>query len=563
MSKSNAVPPLSETVSTAAAAADDDHQVYIPRTKRPRKEDLFIDKASLEHQTVAWHAFKETIDDLVKQIHTSNVTIIIRQLLQNNIIRFRDECGKKLLQLDQHELDVQFKKLNDLLGESLITECIKNMIEKIFFERTNELKSYPAIQSNLKLVNENNQFKHMLQLDDYFESESWIDIFKFDEQYEVNEKQYHEIRKGIFEYFDFGFESSSNSSDSDEEDDDTETKQQRVTDPSDTDSITVRRKTCLTLQSNISAKECAKKLLKMNLYREQDLDVCEIIVDICGQQPTYERFFGLVGQHICLLDKDCIFSFGQIFGNWHKNADRLTEVKSRNVTKLFAYLLATNSIHWRVFECIHLVENNLRSSSCDYLKSLFIELYKCIGFTKMKNNLTDPKLSNYFQGLFPSDNPENAQFRINFFTSIGLGRIINELSKFIISNPTPASSSLMSIYDINFGKLCQAGILLHEKDILLQDLETDEQTKNGEALYLQNTLKETQDNLNQEKRLNSAIKLGRARFHSRFLTFFHNVDQSQSNELIRCSGGSTTTLHHHCSPEEATSKIQTVKRDMN
>ncbi|CAF2082663.1 unnamed protein product, partial [Rotaria magnacalcarata] len=91
MSKSNAVPPLSETVSTAAAAADDDHQVYIPRTKRPRKEDLFIDKASLGHQTVAWHAFKETIDDLVKQIHTSNVTIIICQLLQNNIIRFRDE----------------------------------------------------------------------------------------------------------------------------------------------------------------------------------------------------------------------------------------------------------------------------------------------------------------------------------------------------------------------------------------------------------------------------------------------------------------------------------------
>ncbi|CAF3310613.1 unnamed protein product [Rotaria socialis] len=67
----------------------------------------------------------------------------------------------------------------------------------------------------------------------------------------------------------------------------------------------------------------------------------------------------------------------------------------------------------------------------------------------MKNNLTDPKLSNCFQGLFPSDNPENAQFRINFFTSIGLGRIINELNKFIISNPTPASSSFMSIYGIS------------------------------------------------------------------------------------------------------------------
>ncbi|CAF3448555.1 unnamed protein product [Rotaria socialis] len=89
MSKSNAIPALSETVSNAVAADDD--QVYIPRTKRPRKEDLFIDKASLEHQSVAWYAFKETINDLVKQIHTSNVKIIIRQLLQNSIIRFRDE----------------------------------------------------------------------------------------------------------------------------------------------------------------------------------------------------------------------------------------------------------------------------------------------------------------------------------------------------------------------------------------------------------------------------------------------------------------------------------------
>ncbi|CAF3192065.1 unnamed protein product [Rotaria socialis] len=68
------------------------------------------------------------------------------------------------------------------------------------------------------------------------------------------------------------------------------------------------------------------------------------------------------------------------------------------------------------------------------------------------------------------------------------------------------NKELLRDYEIDLGKLCQAGILLREKDILLQDLETDEQTKNGEALYLQNTLKETQDNLNPEKRLNSSIK---------------------------------------------------------
>ncbi|CAF4193645.1 unnamed protein product, partial [Rotaria socialis] len=109
---------------------------------------------------------------------------------------------------------------------------------------------------------------------------------------------------------------------------------------------------------------------------------------------------------------------------------------------------------------------------------------------------------------------------------------------------------LLRDYEKDLGKLRQAEILLREKDILLQDLETDKRTKDDEAFYLRNTLKETQDNLNQEKRVNSSVKLGR------------NIDQSQSNELIRRSGGSTATLHHHC-PPDTTSKVQTIKRDLN
>jgi len=289
----------------------------------------------------------------------------------------------------------------------------------------------------------------MLQLDDSFESEPWIDIFKFDEEYEVNEKKYHEIRKTIFKYTDDEFGPSSNSSDSDEEGDDNEEKQQRIIDPTETNLVTFRHKTCLTIQSNISAKECAKKLLKMNLYRRQNRDVCEIIVDICGQQPTYERFFGLVGEHICLLDKGYIYCFEKSFQDQYGHSHRLENVKLRNVTKFFAYLLATNSIRWSVFKCIYLIEKNLTSSSCNYLKNLFLELLKFFGFTKLKNHLTDPTLTNCFQGLFLRD-PENGRFCIKFFfTSIGLGGITDELHEFIISNPTPVPPppSVMSAYD--------------------------------------------------------------------------------------------------------------------
>jgi hypothetical protein len=44
--------------------------------------------------------------------------------------------------------------------------------------------------------------------------------------------------------------------------------------------------------------------------------------------------------------------------------------------------------------------------------------------------------------------------------------------------------------------------------------------------------------------------------------FIQNVDQPQSNDLIRRSGSSTTTLHHHC-PPDTTPKVRTIKRDMN
>jgi len=109
---------------------------------------------------------------------------------------------------------------------------------------------------------------------------------------------------------------------------------------------------------------------------------------------------------------------------------------------------------------------------------------------------------------------------------------------------------LLKDYEKDLGKLRQAEILLREKEHLLQDLETDKRAKDDESFFLRNTLKETQDNLNQEKRVNASIKLGR------------NVDQNQSTDLIRRSGNSTLTLHHHC-PPDSSGKVRTVKRTMN
>ena len=46
------------------------------------------------------------------------------------------------------------------------------------------------------------------------------------------------------------------------------------------------------------------------------------------------------------------------------------------------------------------------------------------------------------------------------------------------------------------------------------------------------------------------------------LIFMKNVDQTPSGDLIRRSGNSTGTLHHHC-PPDANGKVRTIKRTMD
>ncbi|CAF4936182.1 unnamed protein product [Rotaria sp. Silwood1] len=344
------------------------------------------------------------------------------------------ECGQKLLQVSRPELDSAFLVLRNLLHQSSLNKHTQDMIRNLFTVRRDEFKEYSTIQSGLNLVDKNDQYIHILQLGVFYDSESMLDVFKYDEEYEVNENKYEQIRKRILDEN----ESSSNSSDSDEEDNANEEKQQlRITDQTETDLIILRHKICLTIQTNIDAKKCAHKLLKMNLHYRRKKELCQMIVDICAQQHTYEDFFGLVGEHICLSKQGYVYWFKQIFQDQYDISRWPKNVKLNNVAKFFAHLLVTDSISWDVFDCIYLSEKNSTSSSRIYMKILFLELFQFLGFTKLKNRLTDPTLRNSFRGVFLRDTPENARFCIKFFTSIGLDKMKtskNDLLSFLLGD---------------------------------------------------------------------------------------------------------------------------------
>ncbi|CAH3187248.1 unnamed protein product, partial [Porites evermanni] len=227
--------------------------------------------------------------------------------------------------------------------------------------------------------------------------------------------------------------------DDDEEEDDDENKgrffKMEIIDHTETNLVALRRTIYLTIQSSLDFEECAHKLLKMQIKDEQLPEFCTMIVDCCAQQRSYEKFFGLLAQRFCQLNKSYMEEYVKAFNDQYDTIHRLETNKLRNVAKFFAHLLFTDAIPWTVLACIKLNEDDTTSSSRVFIKILFQELAEYMGLPKLNERLKDPFLAEYFEGIFPRDNPRNTRFSINFFTSIGLGGVTDELREHLKNAP--------------------------------------------------------------------------------------------------------------------------------
>lgn len=58
-----------------------------------------------------------------------------------------------------------------------------------------------------------------------------------------------------------------------------------------------------------------------------------------------------------------------------------------------------------------------------------------MGMEKLKLKLADETLKPHLENIFPTDSVQNARFSINFFTSIGLGALTEDLREFLKSAP--------------------------------------------------------------------------------------------------------------------------------
>ncbi|MED6232708.1 pre-mRNA-splicing factor cwc22 [Ataeniobius toweri] len=355
-------------------------------------------------------------------------------------ISFLKECGLKLTEVSPRGINAIFERLRNILHESSIDKRVQYMIEVMFAIRKDGFKDHPVIPDGLDLVDEDDQFTHMLPLEDEYNTEDVLNVFKMDPDFQENEEKYKTIKRDILDEgtSDSGEEGVGSDEDEDEEDENEEGgEDEKVTifDKTEVNLVAFRRTIYLAIQSSLDFEECAHKLIKMDFPDSQTKELCNMILDCCAQQRTYEKFFGLLAGRFCLLKKEYMESFEAIFFEQYDTIHRLETNKLRNVARLFAHLLYTDSVPWSVLECIRMSEETTTSSSRIFVKILFQELCAYMGLPKLNQRLKDPTLQTFFEGLFPRDNPRNTRFAINFFTSIGLGGLTDELREHLKNAP--------------------------------------------------------------------------------------------------------------------------------
>ncbi|XP_022245258.1 pre-mRNA-splicing factor CWC22 homolog, partial [Limulus polyphemus] len=352
-------------------------------------------------------------------------------------ISFLKECGMKLSEVSPRGINAVFERLRNILHESQLDKRVQYMIEVMFAIRKDKFKDHPSSIDDLDLIEEADQYTHLITLEEATNPEDLLNVFKFDPEYEANEEKYKTIKMSILGENVSGSEDSDSGSESDDEDEDDEENEEdtEIVDNTETNLISLRRTIYLSIQSSLDFEECAHKLLKLEFKPGQIVELCHMILDCCAQRRTYEKFYGLLAQRFCQLNKTYVEPMEEIFRGTYDTIHRFETNKLRNVAKFFAHLLYTDAINWTVLSHIRLNEEDTTSSSRIFIKILFQELGEFMGLPKLNERVKDATLQEAFDGVFPRDNPRNTRFAINFFTSIGLGGLTDDLREHLKNMP--------------------------------------------------------------------------------------------------------------------------------
>ncbi|MCJ1234925.1 pre-mRNA-splicing factor cwc22 [Varicellaria rhodocarpa] len=338
------------------------------------------------------------------------------------------EVGQHLEEMSGPIALAVFDQFRSILHEQDIDKRVQYMIEVLFQVRKDKYKDNPAIKEELDLVEEEDQITHRTGLDDETEVQDGLNVFKFDAEWEEHEEAYKKLKAEILGEADgSGEEDDYDSDDSSEDEEAKEEKKMEIKDQTNTDLVNLRRTIYLTIMSSIDFEECCHKLMKVTLPPGQEPELPSMVIECSSQERTYSKFYGLIGERFAKLNRLWSELFEAQFAKYYDTIHRYETNRLRNIARFFGHMLSSDAVGWHVLSIVHLNEEETTSSSRIFIKILFQDLAEAMGMKQLQNKLKDEMLRPCFEGIFPKDNPRNTRFSINYFTSIGMGAVTEEM----------------------------------------------------------------------------------------------------------------------------------------
>merc|ERR1712093_844035 len=287
-------------------------------------------------------------------------------------VAFVKEVGAGLQDSEPQGLQAAFDKFRDILQEGKIDTKTQYNIESLIRIRQKgfDKSGYSVRTESLDLVEARSLITHEIYLDDQIEHECMLDDFKYDHNYEKHEDEYEEFRREIL------YNDAMEKGCSMEETKETHPSQHDSTirDKTEIKLLNLRRTIYLTIMSSLDFEESGHKLLKIKLNPGQETELVTMIIESCSQERMYTKYFGLLAQRFCQLNRSYQELFEQCFEKQYMLIHRLETNKLRNVAKLFAYLIGSDAISWDVLLCIRLTVEHTTSSARIFIKIIFQEL---------------------------------------------------------------------------------------------------------------------------------------------------------------------------------------------
>ncbi|XP_026820484.1 pre-mRNA-splicing factor CWC22 homolog [Rhopalosiphum maidis] len=331
-------------------------------------------------------------------------------------------CGTKINSNPENKLDLKytFDTLQNISQDDQIDKSVQCLAARIILIT---YRDYYEDEQQFDLVDRRKQYTHLMTLNCDYDPLYELDYFIYDVDFKSNEiiyttniKQILKLKRKVWYFAKYDF---------DEMADDEDEHESEANMLSLSRNIAIKKTINIMVNLNLPPLDIALEIMQIKLKPGQEMKLCHVYLDCCFEHSIiYNAVFGNIIQSLCLINASIVEALETYFMQCYPTIHHFHPYKLVNLAKLFAQLLYSDSISWKIFSTVRLTESETTYSSRAYLKNIFKDLIVYMGRDSLKERILDPSLQRSFSGLFPFNNHGNYRLCDIFFTDIGMEDLI-------------------------------------------------------------------------------------------------------------------------------------------